>query len=75
MYTRPFCAVSILQIIHKKKTRLPVVFTFRFRCTRITLSIENRLRIANKAVYTSWNEIEMTIKRVPKETMNPLYCL
>ena len=53
LYTKPFCTVSVLQIIHMKKTRIRAVFIFCFRCTKITLSIKSKLRIAKakEAVY------------------------
>ena len=71
-----FLSVSILQIIHMKESRLHAVFIFYFRRTTITLSIQNRLRIAkpNEVVYTSWNEI-MMIKTGLREAVNLLYCV
>lgn len=75
MNTQPFCTVNILQIIHMKKIRLCAVFVFCFRCTKITLPTQSKLRIAKakEALYRPWNEMTMVVYSWGSNEMLILY--
>ena len=74
---------SLTIFLEKNFVKNPFPSTFQIHYkkdllhTRITLRNQIRIQIpkVSKAIYTPWNEIGLAIERVPRETMNRLYCI